>query len=107
MYAKAAISGQQNGDGSVIIVKGATAATNTTVDTTNGYPDAVELTTFADLAPFLDLSDADFDFAKTATTDDNFEITFQGQLEASNCFIRYTNAAANASPTITVVGTGC
>lgn len=102
VYAKAAIAGVQgSATAELVDING------TNVSTINGYPNAVEITTFANLAPFLDLDDADFDLAKTAATDDNFEIFLQGEDETNNCYIRYTNAAANSSPVISVVITGC
>ncbi|AEP28496.1 prepilin-type N-terminal cleavage/methylation domain-containing protein [Brumicola nitratireducens] len=102
VYAKAAIAGVQgSATAELVDING------TDVSTINGYPNAIVITDFTDLAPFLELDGAEFDLAKTAPTDDNFEIFFEGKAETDNCFIRYTNAGANSSPLITVIATGC
>ncbi|WP_412972541.1 prepilin-type N-terminal cleavage/methylation domain-containing protein [Glaciecola sp. MF2-115] len=103
VYAKAAIAGVQNSSTAVDV----TVSTGNTVSTINGYPNALVIEDVADVATFLDLSTGDFDVINASTPVDNFIITFSGQVEAGNCFIRYTNAAANAAPAITTVETGC
>lgn len=102
VYAKSAIAGKQSSSTAVdVTVNGAA------VSTINGYPDATSITAVGDVATFLDLSSGDFDVINASTPTTNFIITFSGELEAANCFIRYTNAAAGASPTIAVTDTGC
>ena len=101
VYAKAAIAGVQNSPTAVDVTVNGTA-----VPTINGYPADSAFATATTVASFLDLSSGDFDIA-AATTTAPVIITFAGEATTVDCRIEYTQAAANESPTITVVPTGC
>ena len=102
VYAKAAIAGVQSSATAVNVTVNGTA-----VSTINGYPNALVIDAAADVTPFLDLSTGDFAVINATTPVDNFIIAFAGETETNNCYVRYTNAAANAAPAIAVTSSGC
>lgn len=67
-----------------------------TVDVTNGYPDADEITNIVTLQPASD-------FANPS----NGVIRLANATTPANCAITYTAAPAGGTPTIAMVSTGC
>ncbi len=101
VFAKAAIAGKIGDATETVSLNG------TPLPIVYGYPDAEPVTDLAGVQAFLDLSSGDFAVISTAT-DTNFVIAFVGEDETDGCFIRYTNAAEGAAPTIVVEDvTGC
>ena len=113
VYAKSAIAGEQKtanaGDATTQV-----SINGTDVQTDYGYPNADSVAAIAGIAPWADLSDADWDLTADSPAAGSFAITPQGvayQADNTNnnqCQVIYTDAAsADAGPTITVEADGC
>ncbi|ALS97004.1 prepilin-type N-terminal cleavage/methylation domain-containing protein [Lacimicrobium alkaliphilum] len=116
VYAKAAIAGVQNqaadGNGAPTV-----SISNTNVSLDNGYPDADEVTGLADISPWVDLPDSDWDFTAAGADDvpvGSFGIYPEGvtpdfdAVGDASCHVLYTNSGGNgAAPVITVVSGSC
>lgn len=117
VFAKAAIGGVQRlatGDANNPTV----TIGSDIIETNFGYPDAGAFTAIQS-APvnggtpeivgidrFVDLDDSQLSLIRDSAT--QFTIVFEGEGADSNCFVRYTNAAASGDvPTISVTDTGC
>ncbi|MBF7073697.1 prepilin-type N-terminal cleavage/methylation domain-containing protein [Glaciecola sp. MH2013] len=110
VYAKAAIQGVQSSSTAVDV----TLNGSDTVSTILGYPNALTITSNANVTTFLDLSAGDFEVHGNGT-DDDFVITFESTAVtdkataiATNCYIQYTNASSSSpAPSIVVEPSGC
>ncbi|GAB4350667.1 MAG: hypothetical protein Kow006_13660 [Gammaproteobacteria bacterium] len=74
-----------------------------TIDMVNGYPAAGNDTAQDIAAALIDISG--FTLSETSATASQFQLTTAPT--PASCSITYTEAAANASPSITVATTGC
>ncbi|WP_284731284.1 prepilin-type N-terminal cleavage/methylation domain-containing protein [Glaciecola sp. XM2] len=118
VFAKSAISGVQDLDAGAT---GASVSINgTDINTKFGYPDADSFTTLESSAAaggapavvgldtFVDLDDNDLTLIPGTGSDDTFQIAFEGETAADNCYVQYVSPAAEDTlPTITIVSTGC
>lgn len=111
VYAKSAIAGEQKiefagTDAPAVNINGSSVAT------TYGYPDADSVADIDGIAPWADLSDAEWTLTPDTPSAGSFVITPEGvtynATAGSECFVRYDEATGeNAGPTITVQAAGC
>ena len=114
VYAKSAIAGEQGNPTGTANNGAQVTLNNVAVETHYGYPEAEQMT-FANLAGWTDITDADWDITlstdtggpSTGSTAFTPEGVAYSTTATAACYALYTEATANTAATVTAVTTGC